>query len=1163
MSKQFVHLRLHSEYSLVDGLCRLKPLVKSVAAMKMPAVALTDETNLFGLIKFQRAAVGAGIKPIYGADVWILQKDVTLPPVRVTLLAQNLDGYSSITELVSAAYLKGQQFQMGRALLDRKWIVEHSKGLIILAGAKDGEIGKALLSDNLDEAAQLLDEWVDVFGDRFYLEIQRTGRTGDEDCLHKIVDLARLKDCPVVATNDVRFISREDFDGHEVRVCIHDSCTLDDPRRARNYSEEQYLRTPEEMIELFSDIPEAIENTVEIAKRCTVDVPLGTYYLPNYPIPDGMTMDEFFRAESKKGLENRLSFLFDRNDPEFENIRIPYDERLQIELDIIIQMGFPGYFLIVMDFIQWGKQNDVPVGPGRGSGAGSLVAYVLDITDLDPLEYELLFERFLNPERVSMPDFDIDFCMEGRDKVIDYVARTYGRDAVSQIITYGSMAAKAVVRDVGRVQGRSYGFVDRIAKLIPFDIGMTLTKAMEEEPQLKDLFDNDEEVRELLDMALRLEGLTRNVGKHAGGVVIAPSKLTDFVPVYCDEVGANLVTQFDKDDVEAAGLVKFDFLGLRTLTIVDWALKTINADLEPGSEGFIDIARIPLDSRTTFELLKAAETTAVFQLESRGMKDLIKRLQPSHFEDIIALVALFRPGPLQSGMVDDFINRKHGRAEVEYPHPDLEPVLCNTYGVILYQEQVMQIAQILAGFSLGGADMLRRAMGKKKLEEMQKQRVLFNKGALERGIDEKVATYVFDLMEKFAGYGFNKSHSAAYALVSYQTAWLKNYYPAPFMAAVLSADMHNTDKVVTLVDECRSMKLKLLPPDVNVSVYKFTVDTDGSIVYGLGAVKGVGEGPIECIEEARQSGGAFKDLFDFCRRIDPRKVNKRSLDALIRSGAMDHLGPSRAIVMASMGEALKAADQHSRNQAAGMTDMFGSSTEDEECAPTGQFVQARDWGDEERLGGEKDTLGIYLTGHPIDRFEKELSHFVTNRIVDLKPTNRGVTTTLAGLIIAMRMMKTKRGAGMAFATLDDKSGRIEISVFAEAYEQYRHMLQNDELLVVEGEVSFDEFSGSLKVRAKKLMGIAEARDTYARQVLLSVDQQVAVQRKGQPDFAAQLQQMLEPYRNGRCGMSIQYDTDEVGAMIHLGGEWKITPKEELLNNLRQRFGRDSVKVTYR
>ncbi|MCW8911378.1 MAG: DNA polymerase III subunit alpha, partial [Gammaproteobacteria bacterium] len=670
------------------------------------------------------------------------------------------------------------------------WLRELNEGLIVLSGAREGDVGRALLAGNIMQAEELLRAWQAIFPDRYYLELQRTGREGEEEYIHAAVNLALAAQVPVVATNDVRFLKQNDFAGHEVRVCIHDGRAMDDPRRPKHYSDQQYLRSEEEMLELFSDIPEALENSVEIAHRCNLKIRLGESFLPNFPIPEGETTDSYFARIAYEGLEKRLKILIDADDPQAEEKKKPYYERLQIEIDVITGMGFPGYFLIVADFIQWSKDNHIPVGPGRGSGAGSLVAYAMLITDLDPLEFDLLFERFLNPERVSLPDFDVDFCMEGRDRVIDYVARTYGRDRVSQIITYGTMAAKAVVRDVGRVMGLSYGFVDRIAKLIPFEIGMNLTKALDESEDLLKAYNEEEEVHELIDMARSLEGVARNAGKHAGGVVISPSALTDFTPLYCEQGSQSIVTQFDKDDVEQIGLVKFDFLGLRTLTVIDWAVQNIKARYADQSE--LDVNLLPLEDEAAFTLLKNSETTAVFQLESSGMKDLIKRLQPDCFEDIIALVALFRPGPLQSGMVDDFINRKHGRAAVEYPHPDLEPILQPTYGVILYQEQVMQIAQVLAGYSLGAADMLRRAMGKKKPEEMAKQGEIFRKGAVERGVDEKTATYIFDLMEKFAGYGFNKSHSAAYALLSYQTSWLKSHYPAEFMAAVLSADMDNT-----------------------------------------------------------------------------------------------------------------------------------------------------------------------------------------------------------------------------------------------------------------------------------------------------------------------------------------------------------------------------------
>ncbi|MDX1694358.1 MAG: DNA polymerase III subunit alpha [Ketobacteraceae bacterium] len=1155
MQNSFVHLRLHTEFSLVDGLVRIKPLVNKVAEFQMPAVAMTDVCNMFAAVKFQRACEGAGIKPILGVDVLVESADPKDPPTYMVLLAQSLDGYKNLTELVSDAYLTGQG--SGKPIASREWLKNKSGGLICLSGGKLGEIGQALINDKPEKARAVIREMMTYFPDRFYLELQRTSRADDETYVHKAVELAAEFDCPVVATNDVRFLDRDDYEAHEVRVCIKEGWTLEDTSRKRSYSEEQYLKSPEEMAELFSDIPEAIENTLEIARRCSLEIPLGTYYLPDYPVPEGMTIDSYLEHIAKEGLEERLEFLFDKNDPEFAEIRKPYDERLRIELDVIIQMGFPGYFLIVADFIQWAKNNGVPVGPGRGSGAGSLVAYAIKITDLDPLEYDLLFERFLNPERVSMPDFDVDFCMDGRDRVIDYVAEKYGRNAVCQIITYGTMAAKAVVRDVGRVQGKSYGFVDRIAKLIPFEVGMTLTKAMEEEEQLRELYDNDEEVHDLLSMALKLEGITRNVGKHAGGVVIAPSKLTDYVPLYCDEEGNNLVTQFDKDDVEAAGLVKFDFLGLRTLTIVDWALQTINPRLEKEGREPIDIMAIPLDDAPTFQLLKRAETTAVFQLESRGMKDLIKRLQPSSFEDIVALVALFRPGPLGSGMVDDFIARKHGRQKVDYPHPDLQPVLDTTYGTILYQEQVMLIPQVLADFTLGGADLLRRAMGKKKADVMAQQRAVFVEGCGRNGISEQLATEIFDTMEEFAKYGFNKSHSAAYALVSYQTAWLKAHYPAGFMAAVLSADMHNTDKVVTLIDECNSMKLAIVPPGVNESSYKFTVNDAGQIVYGLGAIKGLGEGPIEAILEARRSGEPFADLFEFCRRIDLKKINRRSMEALVKAGALDELGPDRATLMASLEEATKAAEQHAANEDAGMGDLFGEIIETE--SSSGEWVKVRPWSDDERLQGEKETLGLYLTGHPIDQYLEELSNFTSSRISDVKPGNsRESRTVIAGLVIAMRVMRNKRGDRMCFMTLDDKSGRLEVSVFADTYEQYKDLILKDAVLVVEGEVSNDDYSGGLKMVTRKCFSIGQARENYARMLTVSVGE-----ARVQNGFAQAFEKLVSQFCDGDCRMRIDYQRSGAQARFYLNEQWKVRPAPELIEGLETLCGEKSISVQYR
>jgi len=1167
MPADFVHLSVHSEYSLVDGLTRVKALLRGVADGGMPAVALTDRSNLFALVKFYRAAQAAGIKPIIGVDALVRNPEEPSQPDRLLLLVQNQTGYKNLTRLVSRSYREGQH--LGVAMMDREWLAEAAEGLIAICAGQEGDVGRALLAGNEQRASNLVEFWRGLFGDRYYLAVSRAGRPGEEDHLHAAVALAATHQLPVVAINDVCFVTREDFDAHEVRVCIHDGRTLDDSRRPRRYTDQQYLRSAEEMAELFSDLPEALENTVEIAKRCNLELTLGENFLPDFPIPEGMTVDGYLRQVAAEGLEERLAAILPPDTPDRDERRTAYVARLELELDVIIQMGFPGYFLIVADFIQWAKDNRIPVGPGRGSGAGSLVAYALQITDLDPLEHDLLFERFLNPERVSMPDFDIDFCMDNRDRVIDYVAHKYGRDSVSQIITFGSMAAKAVVRDVGRVLGHPYGFVDKIAKLVPFEVGMTLDKALEQSPDLQAQYQSEEEVRELIDMALKLEGLARNAGKHAGGVVIAPTVLTDFTPLYCEAGGNNLVTQLDKDDVEAVGLVKFDFLGLRTLTIIDWAVNTINASRNAETEPLLDIAAIPIGDSAAFTLLKSGNTTAVFQLESRGMKELIKKLQPDCFDDITALVALFRPGPLQSGMVDDFINRKHGRAKVEYPHPKLEPILKPTYGVILYQEQVMQIAQVLAGYTLGGADLLRRAMGKKKAEEMAKQGAIFVEGAKANGVDEGIAKYIFDLMEKFAGYGFNKSHSAAYALVSYQTLWLKTHYPAAFMAAVLSSDMDSTDKVVTFIEECRAMGLKVEPPHVNRSRFMFTVDGDDRILYGLGAIKGVGENAIMDIVEVRERDGPYSDLFDFCRRVDLKKVNRRVLEALIRAGALDELGPNRATLMAQLPLAVKMAEQHSVMQAAGQNDLFGMSDPKQDLAPAlDPPVEDNEWEDDLRLQGEKETLGLYLTGHPIDRYESDLSELEVNRLDRFAGAERdsggaGERARIAGYVVAVNRRPTQRGY-MASVLLDDRKGRIEAVFFTEAYEAYRDLLTADRILVVEGSIAFDDFRGGFSLRADRAMPLEELRVALAGRLTIRIDAQTLRSKHWRGDkFVDVLSRHLAPFRGGNCRVEIDYSDDQARGRVMLGDDWRVEARDELLRQLRGLFGSDAVSVGYR
>lgn len=1141
MCSEFVHLHVHSEYSVVDGVAGINALLQSAKSKGMRSIAITDHCNFYALLKFYKAALSEKIKPIMGSEVFVKRPDQE--PGRLVLLCQNKVGYRNLTELISRAYLEGQH--QGIPIIHFPWLKGATEGLIALSAGMSGEIGQALLSDKKIVAEEILHDYQALFPNRFYLEISRVKKLNEEHYIQLVVDLAEKKQIPIVATNDVRFVSPDDFEAHEARVCINRGEVLEDESRARDYSEGQYLRSPEEMQALFEDIPEAIQNSIEIAKRCNLKLSLGEVFLPNFPVPDHMTVDSFFEEEAKKGLENRLKKILKKN---LE--REPYDLRLKTELSVIKKMGFASYFLIVADFIRWAKQNGIPVGPGRGSGAGSLVAYALDITDLDPLEFDLLFERFLNPERVSMPDFDIDFCMEGRDRVIEYVADKYGRESVSQIITFGTMAAKAVVRDVGRVLNHPYGFVDKLAKLIPFELGMTLEKALQQEEELRNRYYDEEEVKTLIDLAMKLEGVPRNVGKHAGGVVIAPSKLTDFTALYCEEDGQNVVTQLDKDDIETIGLVKFDFLGLRTLTIIDWALKTIN---DPS----IDITTIPLDDPKVYELLKDCNTTAVFQLESRGMKDLIKRLQPDKFDEIVALVALFRPGPLQSGMVDDFIDRKHGRAKVEYFHPKVEPIMNSTYGVILYQEQVMQIAQDLSGYTLGSADLLRRAMGKKKADEMANQRAIFVEGANQNGVDPHLANQIFDLMEKFAGYGFNKSHSAAYALLSYQTAWLKTHYPAQFMSAVLSSDMDNTDKVVTFIEDCKRNNLIVLSPDINASYYKFTVNKNGEIVYGLGAIKGMGESAIESIISARESGKPFSSLFDLTQRVDARKVNRRVLEALIKSGAMDSFNIDRGSLFASIDRALAAAEQRQRDAQHGQSDLFSEvNISGEDQAAKLDYIKIPLWNKATILEGEKETLGMYLSGHPIDDYRAELNHFTTTTIAKLEPTEKK-TAIICAYVNSIRIMLTKKGKQMAFVSLEDGTGRIELAVFSDVYEQSKSNIIKGEMLIVEGEVTVDEFTGGFRMSSKRLMSLDQARSEYAKCLFVHLSHEQI-----QNGIIEKLKTHLLPFRGGKCAVCVTYLKDDTRAKLMLGREWQLNVVGVMIDNLKALCGADAVEVVY-
>ena len=1154
---RFVHLRLHSEYSITDGLILLddvvekdskrlihKGVVSAAAADGMPALALTDVANLFGMVKFYTGARAAGVKPIIGADIWIAEDESQEPGrdsgSRLLLLAKNRNGYLRLCELLTSAYLTPRRH--GRAEISRAAIASGDNGgLIALSGAQHGDVGQWLAAGKADKAKDRASAWAKLFPDSYYLELQRYGQPHQEALLAQTVALAGELDLPVVATHPVQFLERADFGAHEARVCISEGYVLADARRPKHFTEEQYFKSQAEMAELFADLPEALENSVEIAKRCNVTVELGKSRLPDFPTPDGSGLDDYLASQSRLGLEQRLLHLFP--DPKVrESQSSRYAERLEFEIKTIQQMGFPGYFLIVADFIQWAKKNGVPVGPGRGSGAGSLVAYSLLITDLDPIRYELLFERFLNPERVSMPDFDIDFCQEGRDRVIQYVKEKYGAHAVSQIVTFGTMAAKAVIRDVGRVLDLGFNFVDQFAKLIPNELGITLEKAMDVEPAITQRIDEEEGLRTLWDLALKLEGLTRNVGMHAGGVLIAPGKLTDFCPLYSADGGATTVSQFDKDDVEKAVLVKFDFLGLRTLTILAEAVEF--ARTVEGAD--VNLETLPLDDKPTYEqVFKNANTTAVFQFESGGMKDTLVQARPDCLEDLIALNALYRPGPMEN--IPSFIARKHGRERVAYPHPNMEKVLANTYGIMIYQEQVMQTAQVIAGYSLGGADLLRRAMGKKKKEEMDQQRAIFVAGAEQNGIGAQQANEIFDTMEKFAGYGFNKSHAAAYSLVAYQTAWLKHHHPSAFVAATLSSEMANTDKVQFFYADARTNGIAFLPPDINLGGVRFQPVDGKTIRYGLGAIKGTGESALSVILKTRVENGPFTDLFEFCRRVDKRVVNRRVIEALIRAGAFDSLDNHRNKLLSSVGIALEAAEQAERNALQG--GLFDMGDDDRQT----HYVDVPRWGEREQLLQEKQALGFFLSGHPYNEYARELAAFVKRRLGQLQPQRDPVL--LAGVVLSTRTQMTRRGK-MAIVMLDDATTQLEVSVFNELWEAERSKIREDELLLVEGKVQKDDYSGGLRITADRLLTLGEARARFAKVLRLSMNGDTRA------SDARKLQAILTPYRNGGCPVRLAYKNGDAEAEIPLPENWRVNLDDALLTALNDWLTPGNVKVVY-
>ena len=1162
LNTSFVHLRLHSEYSIVDGAVRIDDAISAAVSDQMGALALTDLGNVFGLVKFYQSARKEGLKPIVGSDVWISNPEDRDKPFRLQLLVKSHQGYLNLCELLTKASLTNQY--KGRAEVDPVWFKEHADGLIALSGARFGDVGVALLANQEDEALNRAKVWANYFPNSFYIEIQRAGHPQDEAQLHGAVHLANQLKLPVVATHSIQFMKPSDYTAHEARVCIAEGEILANPKRVKKFSPEQYFKSQAEMQELFADLPAAITNSVEIAKRCNLSLTLGKPQLPDFPVPAGMTLDDYLMEKAMEGLSKHLIHLYP-DEAERERQRANYEVRLKFEARTISQMGFPGYFLIVADFINWAKNNGVPVGPGRGSGAGSLVAYSLGITDLDPLRYNLLFERFLNPERVSMPDFDIDFCQHGRDRVIAYVKEKYGKDAVSQIATFGTMAARAAIRDVGRVLEQPYGFVDGISKLIPNKPGqqVTIEQAKKDEKLLAERESREEEVKQLLGLAQQLEGMTRNVGMHAGGVLIAPGKLTDFCPLYTqgskDGGEAGVVSQFDKDDVEAVGLVKFDFLGLTTLTILDWAERYIH-QLYPEKKDW-RVGQVPLDDQAAFEILKNANTVAVFQLESRGMQGMLREAKPDRFEDIIALVALYRPGPMD--LIPSFIARKHGKEQVHYPDPRVEPVLRETYGIMVYQEQVMQMAQIIGGYSLGGADLLRRAMGKKKPEEMAEHRQLFRDGSSKSGLKSDKADEIFDLMEKFAGYGFNKSHAAAYALLAYHTAWLKAHYPAEFMAANMSLAMDDTDKVKILYEDALANKIKILPPDVNTSVYRFMPLREDQnnkeqpatmIRYGLGAIRGTGEGAIEQIIQAR-ANGPFVDLFDFCLRLDRRVVNRRTMEALIRAGAFDSLYggfDSRSTLLASLPRAMEAADQADASaQQVSLFDMAGSADEHKP-----ELVKEEPWFEKRRLQEEKAALGLYLTGHLFDAYRDEVSHFVRTKLNQL---TEGKDRLIAGIMTSTRSMMGPRGKLM-IATIDDGTAQLEMTIYSELFEPNRHWLKEDELIIAKVSVTPDKFSGGMRVVAESIMDVTTARLKFARSLHVQLQQGIDIQ-----GFKQQVNNFVGKKPQGLL-MTADVISNGSVCLVQFPETWKIYPDDESIRGLsialNKSGGQGNVEVKY-
>ncbi|MFL2698815.1 MAG: DNA polymerase III subunit alpha [Gammaproteobacteria bacterium] len=1144
MKNIFSHLRISSEFSISQGLLTINQIVDCAQKNNIPSVALTDKSNMFAMVKFFNKCEAAGIKPISGSSIRVIF-DGDDSSHDLLCLAKNNDGHRNLMQVISSAH---NNYNYQSPIINFDDLKTFKDDIVVISGGKDSHIYELSKQNKLEEIENKIDDFLMVFKDDFFIEVQKTNRPDEIDYFSNILPLSSKKGVPLIATNDVLFAKKDDYEIHETKVCINTGKTLNDPNREKPFSNEQYFKSSDEMQKLFNGFDELIDNTNEVAKKCNVSLHTKGYFLPEYPVPKEHDFDSFLVDLSTK----RLSSLIDKFEKAKQKI---YLQRLEYELNQIKKMGFSSYFLIVYDFIQWSKDNDVPVGPGRGSGAGSLVAYSLGITTLDPIDHGLLFERFLNPERISMPDFDIDFCMEKRDSVIDYVSKKYGADAVSQIATFGTMAARAVVRDVARAMGKPYALGDRISKMIPFAPGMTLDRAKEEQPVFAQAAKNDAEVREVVDLAYKLEGIARNVGKHAGGVVIAPGSLSDFCPIYNDRQSSSVMTQYDKDDVEKIGLVKFDFLGLRTLTVIDKALKSININLK----NKLDLDNIPMDDQKVFDLLSSGKTMAVFQLESTGMRDLIKKLKPTKFEEITALLALYRPGPLNSGMHTTFVDRKHGKSPVTYPHELLEPVLSETYGVIVYQEQVMESARVLAGYSMGEADILRRVMGKKKIEEMEEQREIFVKGCEKNSIPEKKANKIFELIEQFAEYGFNKSHSAAYAVISYQTAFLKTYYPEHFMAAVLSTELGNTDKIHALIQECKRMGIKVLKPNILTSNKMFLVNNNSDIEYGLGAIKGVADAFIQHVCQVRKSN-KFNDLWDFSKKVDIKLGGKKSLEALSQSGAFDSIAPSRSVAVSCIEDMLKDGSNNSSKQTAMSGDLFSSLNESFD--PYEKYKNITDIGLSELLSLEKKSLGYYLSGHPVNAIEKKINKLRSKTISKLDHDTK--KASIVCLVNSVRQIKDKKGKPLTFINFDDGTGVMDGVVPSEVLDNCHTILKEGQILIVKGVVEIDDYRSKelgdamFRMRVKEVHSLDAELSKKVKDVVINLEESELISLD---EFSDKLEKVKrEFWTTSGCNLFVKVITKDSEAIIGIGEKFRFEPTIENLNFLDDIFGKNALEI---